>query len=153
MPGAEVSINDESYGETPLSILLPAKTYRLSISQSNGSSYKGKVRLKENSKSKSLTFFEVDDQLTLTPSKTKEETKLSEPTVVATNKTERSKVPKAIAKPTSSKPTKAKVSSAKKKTPKTTKRVIAKKKRTQSNTPTKAKKRVTTNKSKNIKKK
>ena len=82
MAGATVIINEESYGETPISVLLPAKTYRIEVKQENGSSFKGNVTLSENSKSKSVSFFEDQGQLTLSSPKSNQNTlETNEPVV------------------------------------------------------------------------
>jgi hypothetical protein len=72
-PDAHVIINNESYGETPLSVLLPAKAYLITVKQPNGLSYHGKITLEERSQTKRLTFYETATQLSLTPPKALED--------------------------------------------------------------------------------
>jgi hypothetical protein len=54
--GIQVIINDELYGQAPISVLLPASRYQLELQKGSKVLYKGKVRLKENSGRKNLQF-------------------------------------------------------------------------------------------------
>jgi chemotaxis protein histidine kinase CheA len=58
--GLEVIINQELYGQTPLSVLLPANRYKLELHNGNDVLYKGKIKLAENSRNKKIVFEKGD---------------------------------------------------------------------------------------------